>query len=304
MIAILGPTACGKTRFAAALADSLNGEIISADSRQVYRGMDIGTGKDYGDYLVNGRWIPHHLIDIADAGTEYNVFRYQRDFLKVFQDIKSRDKLALLCGGSGLYLEAVLSGYRLATVPVNKALREELNKKTDQELEEMLSSLRTMHNSTDLGSRKRTIRAIEIAHCSKTQAANEQPFPEIKSLLFGIHLPRDILRKRITDRLHSRLGNGMIEEVKSLLKRNTPAEALIRYGLEYKFITRYLLGETDRDEMIAGLNTAIHRFAKRQNTWFRRMQRNGCNIHWIDGEAPTGDMTEQALEIMSNAVTE
>jgi len=283
MITLLGPTATGKTRLSALLADYLDGEVISADSRQVYKGMDVGTGKDYDDYVVNGRSIPVHLIDIVEPGYEYNVFEFQQDFLNVFKDITQRNKIPVLCGGTGLYLEAALSGYRMADVPENAELRKKLSGKTHDELKEMLLSLRKTHNTTDLTERSRTLRAIEIAFFEQSRQSEDKAFPEINNRIFGIHFEREIIRKRITERLKKRLDNGMIEEVKTLLASGLSPEQLSFYGLEYRYLTSYVTGEIPFEEMFRLLNTAIHQFARRQMTWFRRMEKRGFKIIWVDG---------------------
>lgn len=283
MITMLGQTATGKTRLAALLADQLNGEVISADSRQVYRGMDVGTGKDYDDYLVNGKQVPFHLLDIADPGYEYNVFEFQRDFLKAFDDIVARHKLPVLCGGTGLYLEAALSGKPLTEVPEDKLLRVQLELMSNEELNRLLQSLRKTHNTTDLTDRKRTIRAIEIAMYEKDHPNISLHFPEINHLVFGIHFERDIIRQRITERLKRRLDGGMIDEVKSLLASGLKPEQLTFYGLEYRYLTDFVTGKISFDEMFRLLNIAIHQFGKRQMTWFRRMEKRGFTINWIDG---------------------
>ncbi len=283
MVTILGPTATGKTRVAALLAARLNGEVISADSRQVYRGMNLGTGKDYDDYVVGGKIIPVHLIDIADPGYEYSVFEYQQDFLRVFDDIVSRKKTPVLCGGTGLYLEAVLSGYKLVKAPENPELRKTLEKKTLEELQQILINLKPTHNTTDLLDKQRALRAIEIATYEQSQSALPDDFPEIKHLIFGINLPREQVRFRITERLKRRLDEGMIDEISNLLKSGLEPEQLTFYGLEYRYITDHATGKITRDEMFRLLNTAIHQFAKRQMTWFRRMEKRGFNIIWIDG---------------------
>jgi len=283
MLVILGPTASGKTALAARLAYDLDGEVISADSRQVYRGMDIGTGKDCGDYLVKGKKVPVHLIDIVDPGYEYNVFEYQQDFIKVYHDITGRGKTPILCGGSGMYLEAILKGYDLKTIEPEPAFKESLKLKTDEELKEMLLSLRATHNTTDLIDRERVIKAIEIAAISDRDKKHQDELPALNPILFGIRFERETLRNRITDRLKNRLQNGMIEEVQALLDKGLTPDQLKFYGLEYRFITMFLKKELDYQKMLTLLNTAIHQFAKRQMTWFRRMERNGFTIHWIDG---------------------
>lgn len=298
MITILGATASGKTSVAAHLACRVNGEIISADSRQVYRGMDIGTGKDIDDYVVNGKAIPYHLIDIVDAGYKYNVFEFQRDFLKSYQAIKGRGNTPILCGGTGLYIEAVVKGYNLLPVPPNDALRSDLEGKTDGELIDLLSSLKTLHNKTDLDTRKRIIRAIEIELYLKEHALSAEAYPCIQNTYFGIEYDRETRRKRITQRLYSRLNNGMVEEVEGLLKSGISADDLIFYGLEYKYLTLYVIGQLKYDEMVEQLNVAIHQFAKRQMTWFRGMERKGTVIHWIDGNLPI----EEKIDIIIKTV--
>lgn len=296
MVSILGATASGKTSVAAHLARKLNGEIISADSRQVYRGMDIGTGKDLDDYTIGGITIPHHLIDIADAGTQYNVFEYQRDFIEVFDNIRKRGKLPLMCGGSGLYLEAVLKGYKLIHVPVNEALRTSLADKTLDELSSILKSYKTLHNKTDVDTRKRAIRAIEIEEYYQTHPQTDLYFPEINSLVVGVKFDRDSRRRRISQRLKARLNEGMIDEVKTLLDSGITPESLIYYGLEYKYITLHLTGQLTYNEMFSQLETAIHQFSKRQMTWFRKMEKQGIQIHWLDGYMPTSEKIDKIIE--------
>lgn len=296
MVSILGATASGKTSVAAHLARKLNGEIISADSRQVYRGMDIGTGKDLDDYTIGGITIPHHLIDIADAGTQYNVFEYQRDFIEVFDNIRKRGKLPLMCGGSGLYLEAVLKGYKLIHVPVNEALRTRLADKTLDELSSILKSYKTLHNKTDVDTRKRAIRAIEIEEYYQTHPQTDLYFPEINSLVVGVKFDRDSRRRRISQRLKARLNEGMIDEVKTLLDSGIAPESLIYYGLEYKYITLHLTGQLTYNEMFSQLETAIHQFSKRQMTWFRKMEKQGIQIHWLDGYMPTSEKIDKIIE--------
>lgn len=283
MISIIGPTATGKTTLAVYLAHRHGGEIISADSRQVYKDMDIGTGKDLSEYKIQGQNIPYHLIDIAQVGAEYNVYRYQRDFLQAYRDIVSRGKLPVLCGGTGMYIESVLKGYRLLDVPRNPNLRASLHEKDTAYLIKMLKSYKTPHNTTDTETRKRLIRAIEIQDYYHENKNEITDFPKIDTKLFGIHFERSQLRERITTRLKERLENGMIEETESLLARGVKPNALKFYGLEYRFLTRYLQNELSYAEMFSGLNTGIHQFAKRQVTWFRRMEKQGFHIHWIDG---------------------
>lgn len=298
LITVTGPTASGKTLFAANLAYYINGEIISADSRQVYRKMDIGTGKDYGNYWVNGEQIPYHLVDICEPGYNYNVFEYQRDFLKVFTGIRNRGKMPMLVGGTGLYVQSVLEGYYLINVPVDEELRARLANKSEEELAEMLIALKPdQHNTSDLLHRKRAIRAIEIAEYYKTHPMEDKSYPKISSILFGIKHERAISRKRISDRLTRRLEAGLIAEVESLLKI-MPPEDLIYYGLEYKFVTLYLTGKLTYDEMKSQLETAIHQMAKRQMTWFRKMERSGYRIWWIDGRDPMEKKLSRAFDVL------
>lgn len=299
MITILGPTASGKTDIAAHLAAELSAEIISADSRQVYRRMDIGTGKDLADYVVDGKRVPYHLIDIVEPGTKYNLFEYQRDFLEAYNDIRNRGKNVILCGGTGLYIESVLKGYRLIPVPENKELRHELEGKSLLELTSILERLKAennsnMHNSTDVDTSKRAIRAIEIEMAYKEAHIEERTFPKIDNVIIGVGIDRDLRRMKITRRLDQRLQDGMVDEVKSLLDSGIPADDLIYYGLEYKFVTEYILGKSTFEEMHRSLEIAIHQFAKRQMTWFRGMERRGFTIHWIDA---ADSMEEKINEI-------
>jgi len=290
MIAIIGPTASGKTRLAVALAEELGGEIISADSRQVFRGMDIGSGKDLHEY----RHVPYHLIDILDAGDEFSVFDFQRRFLEAFAEITSRTTVPILCGGSGMYLDAALRGYRMVEVPHNAALRGELAQKTDEELVEELWRLKPgQHNSTDLLNRERTVRAIEIARGEMGCSSGGEPLPRLQSAVIGIHWEREALRRRITERLRERLDTGMIEEVHCLHASGIAWERLDYYGLEYRYVGAYLRGDMNKNDLFQRLNSAIHNFAKRQGNWFRRMERHGVAINWIDGE---GDQLAQALK--------
>lgn len=286
LIAILGPTASGKTPFAAALAAALDTEIISADSRQIYRDMDLGTGKDLADYTVDGKKIPYHLIDIAEPGYKYNVFEYQRDFLTAYEAIKQKGRLPVVCGGTGMYLESVLKGYRLMPVPENPVLREQLADKSLEELTAQLQQYKTLHNSTDVDTVKRAIRAIEIEEYYKLNPVAEREFPTLNSLIIGVDIDRELRREKITHRLHQRLDEGMVDEVKRLLAAGIPPDDLIYYGLEYKFLTLYAIGQLTYDEMFTGLETAIHQFAKRQMTWFRGMERRGFTIHWMDASLP------------------
>lgn len=283
MITILGPTASGKTKIAARLAYRINGEIISADSRQVYKEMSIGTGKDYEDYVVQNKRIPAHLIDIAEPGTEFSVYQYQNEFLSAYQKIILNHKVPIFCGGTGLYLEAILKGYKLIDVPVNYELRKQLQEKTLEELVIILSGIRKLHNVTDSNDINRVIRAIEIEQYNIQNPNFKNEFPKINSTIIGIHLERNLLRQKITQRLRIRFEQGMINEVKDLLEKGISPNQLKNYGLEYKFITMFLHGELRFDEMFSLLNTAIHQFAKRQMTWFRRMEKNGFKIHWMDG---------------------
>jgi tRNA dimethylallyltransferase len=301
LLTILGTTASGKTQLAAHLAARLNGEVISADSRQVYRGMDIGTGKDMADYVVNGQTVPVHLIDLVDAGYQYNVFEYQRDFLEVFNSMQQRKKFPVLCGGSGLYLEAVLDNYRLIRVPVNDALRQELEGKSLEELTEILAGYKSkLHNITDIETEKRAVRAIEIEQFYAENKEIDTQMPPLNSLVVGVKFDRLSRRKRITKRLHDRLDEGMVEEVRCLLDSGLTPDDLLYYGLEYKYITNYLTGDLTYEKMVDKLNTAIHQFAKRQMTWFRRMERQGTQIHWLDGYQPLEEKMERVMELLGN----
>lgn len=294
MITILGPTATGKTELAARLANEINGEVISADSRQVYRGMNIGTGKDYDDYIVNGVQIPFHLIDIVDPGYEYNIFEFQKDFLKAFHEIVGRNKVPVLCGGSGMYLESVLKGYQLAKASNDDTLLLSLKEKTHAELIEIFKSYKTPHNITDLEERERLVKAIIMAG----SATESVTFPKFDSFVFGINYPRGLVKARISKRLDYRLENGLIEEVKGLLCSGISPERLMKYGLEYKFVTLFLNGIITRSDLYTQLNIAIRQFAKRQMTWFRRMERNGIKIHWIDGKMPLEKKTAEILRML------
>jgi len=319
MITILGPTASGKTPLAAALAASLppaaplgqggscGGEIISADSRQVYRRMDIGTGKDLADYEVRSqksgvKRIPYHLIDIREPGTKYNLFEYQQDFYDVYQAIRSRGAVPILCGGTGLYIEAVLKGYKLSPVPQNQVLRDALADKSLASLTQMLKDLKArtgsnMHNTTDVDSCQRAIRAIEIETYNIDHPTPRRELPPVDSLIIGVNIDRELRREKITRRLKARLDEGMIDEVKALLDEGIPAEDLIYYGLEYKFVTEYLTGQLTYDEMFSRLEIAIHQFAKRQMTWFRGMERRGFKIHWIDATLPMEEKVKQIVQL-------
>jgi len=301
MLAILGPTASGKTSVAVHCALNINGEIISADSRQVYRGMDIGTGKDSADYTVDKVTVPCHLTDIIDAGEKYNVFKYQNDFLKAYNNITNRKKIPILCGGSGLYIESVLKKYHLTQVPRNQELRDKLQKKSIEELIEILKQKKSdLHNTTDFEDSRRAIRAIEIEEYIKTHPLEKSPVPEIKTLIVGIKSERNIRRQRITDRLKARLKEGMVKEVENLINSGITPEQLTYYGLEYKFVTLYITGQMDYKEMFTRLEIAIHQFSKRQMTWFRGMERRGIPIHWIDSITPM----EQKIALIKNWFTE
>ncbi|MEI6852939.1 MAG: tRNA (adenosine(37)-N6)-dimethylallyltransferase MiaA [Bacteroidota bacterium] len=300
LITILGPTATGKTTLAAHLADRIGGEIISADSRQIYRNMDIGTGKDICDYTVNGRVITFHLIDIAEAGEEYNLFRFGADFKKAFEEITARKKVPILCGGTGLYIESILRNYAVPDVPQSDEFRNSLENKTDDELKAELMKYKSLHNDTDTENRRRLIRALEIAHFSAEKQIHSDSYLPPKQFIFGISLPREVVRQRITDRLHLRLQNGMIEEVQTLLDSGVSASRLIRYGLEYKYITEYLLKQYTYEEMVRLLNIAIHQFSKRQMTWFRGMERRGLQINWIDGLLPMNEKLEKIEDLLSD----
>ena len=299
LITILGPTASGKTPLATALADRLGTEIISGDSRQVYRRMDLGTGKDLADYTIDGRSIPYHLIDIVEPGYKYNVFEYQRDFLKAYESIVEKSKLPVLCGGTGMYIESVLKGYRLLPVPENPELRASLEGKSLGELTRILEGYKKLHNSTDVDTAKRAIRAIEIEEYYKQQPPEYREFPSLKSLIIGVDIDRELRREKITRRLKQRLDEGMVEEVRGLLAEGINPENLIYYGLEYKFLTQYAIGELTYEEMFHQLETAIHQFAKRQMTWFRGMERRGFMIHWLDATLPMEEKVEQIINLIN-----
>jgi len=319
MPVILGPTACGKTAVAARLAYELNGEVISADSRQVYKGMDLGSGKDLADYIVKGLLVPYHLIDIAEPSSEYNIFEYQRDFNKAYEDIVQRGKLPVLCGGSGMYLEAVLKGYSLPEAPSDPGFAERMQSMDEETLLQELSKLKKLHSTTDTVDRSRMLRALEIemkrrdikgsnSEIAKSEKRNDEItgwrnseiYTSLQYIIFGVNPGRDIVRQRITSRLQSRLSGGMIEEVRHLLDQGVPATRLKAYGLEYKYLTLLLEGALSYDEMFRLLNTAIHQFAKRQMTWFRRMERQGMKIHWIEGEMPSGEKVKKIRAILEN----
>lgn len=284
LITILGPTASGKTIVAVKLAAQIDAEIISADSRQVYRRMDLGTGKDIDEYTINGKNIPYHLIDIVEPGTKYNVYEYQKDFLKAYNDIRKRGKKVIVCGGTGLYLESILRSYRLSPVPQNEELRNRLKNKTLEELTYILKQYKSLHNTTDVDSAQRAIRAIEIADYYQHTPIDDRPFPTLTSFNIGIDVDRETRRERITARLKQRLDNGMVDEVRALLNEGVSPENLIYYGLEYKYLTLYVIGKLTYDEMFKQLEIAIHQFAKRQMTWFRGMEKRGVPIHWMKAE--------------------
>ena len=298
LLVITGPTASGKTALAASVADRLGGEVISADSRQVYRGMDLGTGKDLDEYNIDGRTIPCHLIDIADPGYKYNVFEYQRDFVRVYNELKQRNIFPVICGGSGMYLDSIISGYSMFEAPPDSGLRARLEKKSMEELTGILSTYKKLHNTTDTDTKKRVIRAIEIEHFDSYSKKKQAKFPDLKSLVIGIMTDRETRRERISARLRQRLDAGMVEEVKKLLINGIRKEALVYYGLEYRFITLYLAGEMKYDVMVKNLEVAIHRFAKRQMTWFRGMERKGIVIHWINSELPMNEKVGRVMELL------
>lgn len=298
LITIIGPTASGKTAFAAALAARLDTEIISGDSRQVYRSMDIGTGKDLADYMVDGKQIPYHLIDICNPGDKYNVFEYQHDFHKAFEEIRKKRKLPILCGGTGMYIESVLRGFKLLDVPQNPALRESLKGKSLAELEQILASYKVLHNKTDVDSAQRAIRAIEIEEFYKTEAPDKREYAPINSLIIGVDIDRDLRREKISKRLRARLDEGMVDEVRAILATGVKPDDLIYYGLEYKFLTLYIIGQLTYDKMVSQLEIAIHQFAKRQMTWFRGMERRGLHIHWLDATLPTDEKINNVLALI------
>lgn len=309
LLTILGPTASGKTDLAAHVAREIGGEIISADSRQVYRGMDIGTGKDIDDYVVDGKQIPYHLIDIREAGTKYNLFQYQEDFLKAYHDIQSRGAQPILCGGTGLYIESVLKGYHLSPVPQNPELRKALEGKSLDELTHMLRQLKAkngsnMHNTTDVDSCQRAIRAIEIETYNLDHPTDNRDFPAIDSVIVGVGIDRVARREKITSRLRKRLDNGMVEEIRGILDKGVKADDLIYYGLEYKYVTEYVIGKLTYEEMFRQLEIAIHQFAKRQMTWFRGMERRGATIHWIDAALSMEEKVKETIRLLRLARTQ
>ena len=299
MLAVVGPTACGKTSLAVDLALSIDGaEIISADSRQVYRGMDIGTGKDIAEYTRGDVTVPSYLLDIVDAGEKYNLFEFQHDFLKAYEDIKARGAFPVMCGGSGLYVESVLRGYRLLPVPENPELRARLEEKSLEELTAILAGYKSLHNNTDTDSKKRAIRAIEIEEYYLNCPVEERLFPQINALVVGVSVDREVRRERISRRLRERLKEGMVEEVRALLDSGLDPEQLIYYGLEYKYLTLYLTGAMGYDDMVRGLEIAIHQFAKRQMTWFRGMEKRGVDIKWVDASLERGQLVEQIKKML------
>lgn len=298
MLTILGPTASGKTTLAAHLARRLGAEIISADSRQIYRGMDIGTGKDLSDYVVDGVSIPYHLIDIADPGYKYNLFEYQRDFLSAYQDIKGRGVFPILCGGTGLYIESVLKAYKMMPVPQNEELRQSLEGKSLEELTAILSTYKTLHNTTDVDTAKRAIRAIEICEYYRSHPQDFVDFPDINCLVVGVDIARDLRREKISKRLRARLDEGMVDEVRRILDSGVSSEDMIYYGLEYKYLTNYVIGNLTYEQMVSELEIAIHQFAKRQMTWFRGMERRGFTIHWVDACLPMEEKVEVVCKLL------
>ena len=296
LVTILGPTATGKTALAAEVAYRLGGEIISADSRQVFRGMDIGTGKDLADYHVHDTNIPYHVIDICSPAEEYNAYRFMGDFTAAYNDIVSRGRVPLMCGGTGMYLDAVIRGYQLPEAPVDPEFRRAMEQYSDEELTERLASYINLHNHTDTETRERLLRALEIAEYGRQHPADYRRLPTMRHLVFGIKFPREVIIERIGLRLRQRLDEGMVDEVKTILDSGVSAERLMRFGLEYRHCTRYLLGQCTMDELYRDLYTDIRRFAKRQMTWFRRMERNGVDIQWIDGTLP---LDEKASIVVS-----
>ena len=281
------------------LALSIDGaEIISADSRQVYRGMDIGTGKDLAEYTRGDVTVPSYLLDIVDAGEKYNLFEFQHDFLKAYEDIKARGAFPVMCGGSGLYVESVLRGYRLLPVPENPELRARLEEKSLEELTAILAGYKSLHNNTDTDSKKRAIRAIEIEEYYLNGPVEERSFPQINALVVGVSVDREVRRERISRRLRERLKEGMVEEVRALLDSGLDPEQLIYYGLEYKYLTLYLTGAMGYDDMVRGLEIAIHQFAKRQMTWFRGMEKRGVDIKWVDASLERGQLVEQIKKML------
>lgn len=301
LLTILGPTACGKTALATALAYRLNGEIISADSRQVFRGMDIGTGKDLADYTIDGHSIPYHLIDICNAGEEYSVYRFQNDFIEAFNHIVGCRHTPIMCGGTGLYIEAIVRGYQLADAPVSESFRTAMETFSDEELTRRLAALTSLHNHTDTETRDRLLRALEIHEFRQKFPDAYTHLPLMRHLVVGVSFPREKVVERIGQRLRQRLEEGMVDEVQRLLDNGVPKERLLRYGLEYKHVTRYLTEDYPYETMFQNLFTDIRRFSKRQMTWFRRMQRNGVVIHWIDGEKNLKLKVQEVVQLYSEA---
>lgn len=297
LLTILGPTACGKTALAVAVADRIGGEIISADSRQVFRGMDIGTGKDLDEYRLEDRTVQCHLVDIRDAGEEYNLYQFQNDFIDAFNSIVERGKRVIMCGGTGMYIESIVRAYRLPDAPVDANYREELNRFSDEELTDRLASMIKLHNHTDTETRDRLVRALEINEFRQKHPEEFTRLPEMRHLIVGVRYPRDVVVERIGIRLRQRLENGMVDEVRRLLESGVPKERLLKYGLEYKHITRYLTEDYSYDAMYENLYTDIRRFSKRQMTWFRRMERNGVEIHWIDGEKNLNSKLDEVIQL-------
>lgn len=302
LLTIIGPTACGKTSLACHLALKINGEILSGDSRQVYKGMTIGTGKDLTDYCIGENYIPYHLIDVVDAGYRYNVYEFQRDFVNAYNNIVSRKKTPILCGGTGMYIEAVLNGYKLIQVPSDELFRKECESKTDEELVGELLTYKKLHNKTDIDNRRRIIRAIEIERYYKQNPQQESEYPQFEPYILGVSIDVETRRQRIDERLKVRLNEGMIDEVKGLIDKGVSTDTLIYYGLEYKFITMYLLGKMNYEEMVTQLNIAIHQFAKRQMTWFRGMERRGLKINWIDGMQPIEKRVDEAYQLYKSVI--
>lgn len=300
LVTILGPTACGKTHLAVALAARLKSEVISGDSRQVYRRMDIGTGKDLSEYTYEGRNVPYHLIDIVEPGSKYTLFHFQEDFLKAFRSIRKCQRIPVFCGGSGLYLESVLKAFSLSPVPINEPLRASLSNKSLEELTSILASFRPLHNNTDTDTCTRAIRAIEIETYNKEHPQELRSFPSIPSLVIGLDVDREIRRQRIANRLEQRLKEGLVEEIRSLLESGVSADNLIYYGLEYRFVTLYVIGQMGYDEMVERLRIAICQFAKRQMTWFRGMEKRGIHIHWIDNTMDTDSKVDTILSLLKH----
>jgi len=298
LLVITGPTASGKTTLAVNLAARLGGEVISADSRQVYRGMNLGTGKDYSDYYIDDTVVPCHLIDIVDPGYKYNVFEYQREFKTVYEDMIRRNVFPVMCGGSGMYVDSIITGYKMKEVPPDSGLRARLEKKTMEELIGILSTFKELHNITDIDTKKRVIRAIEIEQYNRGGGEKQTQFPRLKALIAGIMFDREERRKRITERLKKRFNEGMVDEVKNLLANGIRKETLVYYGLEYKYITLFLAGKYRYDEMVSNLETAIHQYSKRQMTWFRGMEKKGVKIHWLDGKRPLNEMVTEVLDLL------